>query len=96
MFRGQFLSRSRTVQAVGDLFGARVAANTLASWTRRVAAGVVAKVVPAILQRIVGSAVAHFDETGFRTAGRPRWMHSASTSTDVLLTVHPRRGVNVG
>ncbi len=43
--------------------------------------------------RIAGAVVAHFDETGLRVAGRLHWMHSASTPTDVLLTVHRRRGV---
>ncbi|MGH8951743.1 MAG: IS66 family transposase [Acidimicrobiia bacterium] len=93
LFHGQFLSKSRTVQAIGDLFGAKIAAGTLVSWTRRVASHVVAKVIPVITDRIAGSAVAHFDETGLRTAGRLHWMHSASTPTDVLLTVHPKRGV---
>lgn len=93
LFHGQFLSKSRTVAALGDLFGAKIAANTLVSWTKRIAAGVVATVIPAITERLAGAAVAHFDETGFRTAGKLHWMHSASTSTDVLLTVHPKRGV---
>jgi transposase len=93
LFHGQFLSKSRTVQTLGDLFGAKIAASTLVSWTKRIAAQVVAKVVPVITDRIARSDVAHFDETGFRTAGKLHWMHSASTSTDVLLTVHPKRGV---
>ena len=93
LFHGQFLSKSRTVQALADLFGVAVAAATLVAWTTRIAAQVTTKVIAVIRDRIAGSAVAHFDETGFRTAGRLHWMHSASTSTDVLLTVHPRRGV---
>jgi transposase len=93
LFHGQFLSKSRTVAALADLFGAKIAANTLVSWTKRIAGQVVARVVPVITDRIAGSAVAHFDETGFRTAGKLHWMHSASTPTDVLLTVHAKRGV---
>ncbi|MCA1675360.1 MAG: IS66 family transposase [Actinobacteria bacterium] len=93
LLHGQFLSQSRTVQSLGDLFGARIAGNTLVSWTKRIAGQVVAKVVPVIGDRIAGSTVAHFDETGLRTAGKLHWMHSASTSTDVLLTVHAKRGV---
>lgn len=93
LFHGQFLSKSRTVQALADLFGVVVAAATLVGWTTRVAAQVTGKVIAVIAGRIAGSAVAHFDETGFRTAGRLHWMHSASTPTDVLLTVHAKRGV---
>jgi len=93
LFHGQFLSKARTVQAIADLFGTTIAANTLVSWTRRVAKQVTDRVIPVITDRIAGSAVAHFDETGFRTAGKLHWMHSASTPSDVLLTVHPKRGV---
>jgi transposase len=92
LFHGQFLSKSRTCQALADLFGAPVAASTVVSWVRQVAAQVSVKVLPGIVDRITGSPVAHFDETGFRTAGSLHWMHSASTPTDVLLTVHRRRG----
>lgn len=63
------------------------------AWTTRIAAQVTGKAIAVIRDRIAGAGVAHFDETGFRTAGRLHWMHSASTTTDVLLTVHPRRGV---
>ena len=93
LFHGQFLSKSRTCQALADLFGATIAASTLVSWVRRIAAQLTSKVIPGIVDRIAGSAVAHFDETGFRAAGSLHWMHSASTPTDVLLSVHARRGV---
>ena len=36
--------------------------------------------------------MAHFDETGFRVAGKLAWVHSASAGKFVLVTVHPRRG----
>jgi transposase len=93
LFHGQFLSKSRTCQALADLFGATIAASTLVSWVQRIAAQLTSKVIPGIVDRIAGSAVAHFDETGFRAAGSLHWMHSASTPTDVLLSVHARRGV---
>jgi hypothetical protein len=38
------------------------------------------------------AAVAHFDETGFRVAGRLAWVHSASSGNYVLVTAHARRG----
>ena len=35
---------------------------------------------------------AHFDETGFRTAGKLAWVHSASAGKFALFTVHAKRG----
>jgi transposase len=93
LFHGQFLSKSRTCQALADLFGAKIAASALVSWVQRIAARITSKVIPGIVDRIAGSAVAHFDETGLGAAGSLHWMHSASTATDVLLSVHARRGV---
>jgi transposase len=92
LFHGQFLSKSRTVAALSDLFGAVVAAATLVAWTTRIATQVTGEALAVVRDRIVGSAVAHFDETGLRVDGMLHWMHSASTSTDVLLSVHRRRG----
>ena len=92
LFHGQFLSKGRTAAALGDLFGAEVAAGTVASWTTKTAATITDEVIPVIADRIADAPVAHFDETGLRTAGKLAWMHSASTATDVLLTVHARRG----
>jgi transposase len=92
LFHGQFLSKGRTAAALGDLFGAPVAAGTVASWTAKTAAGITEEVIPVITDRIAQAPVAHFDETGLRTAGKLHWMHSASTDTDVLLSVHAKRG----
>jgi len=92
LFHGQFLSEGRTAAALGDLFGARVAAATVASWTAKTAVRITEEVIPVITDRIADAPVAHFDETGLRTAGKLHWMHSASTDTDVLLSVHAKRG----
>ena len=92
LFHGQFLSKSRTVQALSDLFGVVVAAATLVGWTTRIAAQVTGRTLAVIRDRITNAPVVHFDETGLRVATKLHWMHSASTPTDVLLTVHRRRG----
>ena len=41
-------------------------------------------------RRVTASQVAHFDETGFRVAGKLAWVHSASAGKFVLVTVHAR------
>ncbi|WP_225854607.1 IS66 family transposase [Micromonospora sp. ALFpr18c] len=92
LLHGQFLSVSRTAEALSDLFGVPVAATTVACWVKRTALGIIDKVLPVIGDRVAAAPVAHFDETGLRTAGKLAWLHSASTATDVLLSVHPRRG----
>lgn len=92
LLHGQFLSVSRTARALRDLFGAPVAAGTVACWVKRTALGIIDKVLPVIRDRIAAALVACFDETGMRTDGRLAWLHSASTPTDVLLSVHPKRG----
>ena len=94
LFHGQFLSKGRTAAALSDLFGAHVAPGTVASWTHRTADVITDEVTPVITDRIAGAEVAHFDETGLRTAGKLAWMHSASTDTDVLLSVHATRGLH--
>src|SRR5512143_482417 len=95
LLHGQFLSTSRTVAALTDLVGMVVAAGSLVGWTRRIARATSATLA-VIRQRLATARVVYFDETGLRVAGRLHWMHSASTSTDVLLTVHPRRGTKGG
>ena len=91
LLHGQFLSTARTVAALADLFGVVVTAGTVVSWTRRIAKAVAAT-LDVVRARLRTAPVVHFDETGLRVAGKLHWMHSSSTGTDVLLTVHPRRG----
>ena len=44
------------------------------------------------MKALATSQVAHFDETGFRTAGKLAWAHSASSGKFVLVTAHAKRG----
>lgn len=47
-----------------------------------------------IVESIVQSAVAHFDETGLRVEGKLWWCHVASTEQYTHYTVHRKRGVD--
>ncbi len=46
----------------------------------------------AIVRALIAAEVAHFDETGFRVAGKLAWAHSASSGKFALVTAHAKRG----
>lgn len=91
LWHGQFLSRDRTCQAVAELFGVPVSPGAVAGMARRVA-GSLGGCLEAIRAALAAADAAHFDETGFRVAGKLAWVHSASSGRFALITVHPRRG----
>ena len=91
LWHGQFLSRDRACRALADLFGCVPSPVALASMARK-AAGVIAPALKAIISALVRAEVTHFDETGFRVAGKLAWVHSASSGRHVLVTVHAKRG----
>jgi transposase len=91
LWHGQFLSRDRACQALSELFGCAPSPGALAAAARK-AAGLAAPALAAITRYLISAEVVHFDETGFRTAGKLAWVHSASWGKFVLVTVHARRG----
>jgi transposase len=91
LYAGQFLSKDRTAQALAELFGVPLSSGTVAALTAR-AAGRLGAFLEHARGQIAASAVAGFDETGFRVAGRLHWVHCARTGKYTLFMVHPRRG----
>lgn len=91
LYVGQFLSKARTAQALSELFHTPVSAGTIASLTRRAAAGLDG-FRELVRGAIAAAQVVHFDETGLRVAGKLRWVHSASTGKYALIWVHDKRG----
>jgi len=91
LWHGQFLSRDRACQALSELFGCAPSPGALAAAACKTA-GLVSPALKAIAAHLVKAEVAHFDETGFRTAGRLAWVHSASSGKFALFTVHVKRG----
>jgi len=91
LWHGQFLSRDRVAAAMADMFGCAPSPAVIASMAKKIA-GCIAPALDTIIKALLKSEVAHFDETGFRVAGKLAWVHSASSGKFVLVTVHPKRG----
>jgi transposase len=91
LWHGQFLSRDRAAAALADMFGCAPSPAVIAAMAKKIA-GCVAPAVDAIIKALLKADIAHFDETGFRVAGKLAWVHSASSGRFVLVTVHSKRG----
>jgi transposase len=91
LYMGQFLSKTRTAQALSELFDIPLSEGTVAAITRRAGTDL-AGFLTATRTHLLKSPVVHFDETGLRVEGRLHWLHSASTPRFSLFHVHRRRG----
>jgi transposase len=87
----QHLPIDRAAQLCSDVLGATVATGTLARVMAEVAGGL-GGFVEVVGEQLAAGPVAHFDKTGGRVAGRLAWVHSASTGSLSLFTVHAKRG----
>ncbi len=91
LWHGQFLSRDRACRALAEMFGCAPSPGALAAAAKKTS-GFLAPALAAITRHLIAAQVVHFDETGFRTAGKLAWVHSASAGKFALFTVHAKRG----
>jgi transposase len=81
---GQFIPEDRVVELLREVFGAEVAAATVAAMGQR-KADAWSKLAGHIGEQVKQAAVKHLDETGLRIAGKLQWLHVAAT---LLLTFY--------
>jgi transposase len=87
----QHLPYQRAARLMADWLGAPVSTGTLRAIVER-GGGDLDRFQDIVRERLIGAAVAHFDETGARAEGALRWVHSASTGELTLYRLHDRRG----
>jgi len=81
----------RTCEIFADFYDHRISAGTLFNFNQACFQDL-EKPVESIKAQIIASDVAHFDETGLRSAGKVHWLHSASTEEHTYYAVHQKRG----
>jgi transposase-like protein len=87
----QLLPLKRATELMEDLLGIKVSQGTIVN-TNNQAYESLAEPEKLQKEEIIQSDVAQFDESGMRVCGTNYWLHSASTKTCTVYTIHPKRG----
>lgn len=86
------VSVKRTHEILGNVFSIPLSTGTVSSMVKKCAHNL-KNTVDTIRQKVIDSAIAHFDETGTRVEGRTMWVHNSSTKHYTYLSVHQKRGI---
>lgn len=87
----QMIPYARCAELFADLFGCALSQGTLANFIRRAGAKAGAAMEP-VREVLVGSSLAHADETGCRVHGKLQWLHVFSTARLTSYHISPKRG----
>lgn len=85
------VSVKRTHEILSGVFNIPIATGTISSMVKRCADSL-DETVGKIKDKMIGSALGHFDETGTRVNKKLWWVHDASNSEYTYLDISPRRG----
>jgi transposase len=86
------MSKRGIEETVETLFGVPIAVGTIANLEQEASAAL----EPAyreVRQAVASAPVKHLDETGWKEAGKKRWLWVAATARAVLFLIHPRRNL---
>jgi transposase len=86
-----YLPFGRTVQLFSDLFGHSLSEGSLENFQQNMFHELFHS-EQIIKEEILSAKVVGFDETGCKVNKKLNWIHSASTKTETLYGIHPRRG----
>ncbi len=87
------LSKRGIEETVETLFGVPIALGTIANLEQEASAAL----EPAyrqVRQSVAAAEVKHLDETGWKQAGKKRWLWVAATTKAVVFLIHPRRNLD--
>jgi transposase len=88
----QLIPEDRAAQALNDLFGAPlICPASVVAWVGKKAREL-RQVYEAIGRRVAEAGVRHLDETGYRIAGKLRWLHTTSSLAFTFYRAGEKRG----
>ena len=85
------VSIKRTHEILSGVFNIPIATGTISNMVKRCAHSL-SDTVNKIKDKVVGSALGHFDETGTRVDKKLWWVHNASNCEYTYLDISPKRG----
>ena len=85
------VSVKRTHEILSGVFNIPIATGTISNMVKR-CAGCLTDTVSKIKQKMTGSGLGHFDETGNRVDKKLWWVHDASNCEYTYLDISPKRG----
>ena len=85
------VSVKRTHEILSGVFNIPLATGTISNMVKR-CADAVSETVNRIKQKVSGSGLCHFDETGTRVDKKLWWVHDASNCEFTYLDISPKRG----
>ena len=85
------VSIKRTQEILSGVFNIPIATGTVSSMVKRCADSL-SETVGKIKDKMIGSALGHFDETGTRVDKKLWWVHGASNCEYTYLDISPKRG----
>lgn len=85
------VSIKRTHEILSGVFNIPIATGTISNMVKRCADSL-SNTVDKIKEKMIGSALGHFDETGTRVDKKLWWVHDASSCEYTYLDISPKRG----
>jgi transposase len=85
------VAMNRVVEILQAVTGMEISCGTVANTIEKCAKNL-AEPVKSIKEAVTGAKVGHFDETGMRSQGRLKWLHTACTGRLTYLEMKDKRG----
>jgi len=92
LITGQHIALERAAKMVSEWFGQPISPATINNMVNNAAAIITKEFKPVAEKLLLSAEFNHVDETGFKIAGKTRWVHSISNPLVTWIEAHDKRG----